>query len=198
MARPTEIVFPRTNQRSSRRLILRNKTGSDFALKSPQLVQVYCRPANPRTEAICCRWFKAPVENTKQMQQQLAQTLTVTFSDGYVASDTILDLPGNSLAVQSERYPTFCADDSDTRTAWPIDCDTEAAWGISDKEMKSLLSGDVKVVAERCVEDGVDIMMSHNATSGFTAACDWMTGVVARIFQQEEGHDSVSPCGVGI
>ncbi|VDK25819.1 unnamed protein product, partial [Anisakis simplex] len=60
---------------------------NEQALQSPQLVQVFCRPVNSRNEAVCRRWFRAPVENTPEMQRQLAQTLDVTFSDGFVASD---------------------------------------------------------------------------------------------------------------
>uniref|UniRef100_A0A915BR44 MSP domain-containing protein n=1 Tax=Parascaris univalens TaxID=6257 RepID=A0A915BR44_PARUN len=255
MAHPTEIFFPKTSQPNTRRLVLRNKTNCDYAVKvrgnspfiwiepaqgflrsgcaqainvsfdatqpellknSPQLLQVFCRPVTRRTEAICRRWFRAPVENNAQTQQQLAQTLSVGCSDGFVALETLLDLPCNALAVQSEPFPTLCADDSDTTTARAIDCDTETACGISKDEIMALIPEEVQVATARCVGSDVQIaaarrpvgvqaatargVMSEVATAravNQTSGCYWMNRMIDRVFPAEEGRETVPPCGAG-
>ncbi|KHN73552.1 hypothetical protein Tcan_08338 [Toxocara canis] len=255
MAHPAEIIFPKSNQPVSRRLIIRNKTNSDYAVKirgnspfiwiepaqgflrskctqaisvtfdatqphllknSPQLLQVFCRPVTRRTEAICRRWFRAPVENNKHTQQQLAQTLNVSCSDGFVASETVLDLPCNALSIQSEPYPTFYVDDSDTTTARAIDCDAETAWGISANEIVALLPPDVQASTARRIGSDVQVVtarcpaypraatargvMSEVATAraiNQPGSCYWMSRMFDKVFPPEEGKETVPPCGAG-
>ncbi|VDK47992.1 unnamed protein product [Anisakis simplex] len=257
LAQPTEIVFPRNNQPTRRRLLIRNRTRCDYAVKirgnspfiiiepaqgflragctqpiyvtfdgtqrsiiknSPQLLQVFCRPVSQCTEKICRRWFRLPVENNPQTIQQLAQTLDVCQSDGFVAFDvrsigfglsllkTLLDLPCHALPIQSEPFPTLYADDSDTKTARAIDCDTETAWGISKNDIMILLPPNIQANSARNPLDDMPVRTAHDINDAHlktakavnnNTSCYWFSKLMDRVFPLGNGHESIPPCGAG-
>ncbi|KAK0408562.1 hypothetical protein QR680_004025 [Steinernema hermaphroditum] len=142
-------------------------------------ISIYARSIGPQNIADRRAW----IEGNSETKSQLVCHLPIVTSPTYAALETLIDLPGNAIMVESKVHPTFDADDSDTFTAKRVDCDMATAARLRHEDMVAL-AGDETETAN-IVNDNQGGVLS------------WLSCLYNAVFPPANGKEDTVPCGGG-
>uniref|UniRef100_A0A1I7YE00 Major sperm protein n=1 Tax=Steinernema glaseri TaxID=37863 RepID=A0A1I7YE00_9BILA len=151
---------------------------------SHPVVEIFARCITPGNEANRRAW----VDGKDLKPTQLVACLQLKTSKTFAALETLVDLPGRAIMVESEIHPTMDADDTDTLTARGVDSDTTTAARLRDVDVLALVNDD-------------EVNTARNTKDSSCWLNGWFGGLLNLVFPAADAERSkrerAPPCGGG-
>ncbi|KAK0408563.1 hypothetical protein QR680_004026 [Steinernema hermaphroditum] len=158
--------------------------------KGQAYINIFARVITSQKECDRRLWIDGDVHK----DSQLACRLAVVTSPTYAALETLIDLPGNAIMVESEVHPTLDVDDRDTLTAMCVDSDMTTAARLHHHDLIAL--ADDEADTARALDSGVITSRHSLVTNG--GYFGWLSSLFNLLFPPADADaKEVVPCGGG-